>query len=68
MFCLQKYILSDIWRHNSGVVNMISQRIYDEIPSQMKIFEQGYPNSSVLLNFNTSKTRYLPQTLAALAT
>ena len=42
---------------------MISDRIYDDIPPQMKKFEYGYPHSNVLFNIYTSKTLYFVQNI-----
>ena len=33
-------------------INMISNRILDDIPPQMKILNNGYPNSNALLEFS----------------
>ena len=40
---------------------MISDRIYDDIPPQMKNFEYGYPHSNAIFNFYTPKRLYFVQ-------
>ena len=47
---------------------MISDRIYDDIPPQMKKKnEYSYPHSNVLFNFYTSKTPYFVQTVSVVS-
>ena len=43
---------------------MISDRIYDDIPSPNENFEYGYPHSNVLFQFYTSKTLYFVQNVS----
>ena len=40
---------------------MISERIFDDIPPQMKIFEYGYPHSNAFLQFRLKLERCKPQ-------
>ena len=43
---------------------MNSDRIYDDIPPQMKKIEYGHPYSNGLFNFYTSKTLYFVQNVS----
>ena len=40
---------------SAAPLNVISERIFDNIPPQIKIFEYGYPKSNVLASFLIKK-------------
>ena len=64
---ISSYIRSEIYFYGGALAepyNMISDRIYDDIPSQMKILNIAIPILFVLFNIYTSKTLYFVQNVS----